>query len=53
MNNGVKIALIGAATVLIADAALTYFSPYRTCVRSIAQGDDPTFAQSYCATHSY
>jgi hypothetical protein len=53
VSDGVKIALILSATVLIAVSAWIYFSPFQTCVR--AQMQNPglqmsrTAAQRYCA----
>ncbi|CAN5603446.1 hypothetical protein BH10PSE14_BH10PSE14_07620 [soil metagenome] len=59
MNNGVKIALIVSAAILLATGAVIYFSPYQTCVREMkatAQpgtlGSEVGSAELFCARNS-
>jgi hypothetical protein len=54
MNNGVKMALIIAAGLIAAVALYLYFSPYHSCMRTMANGAAPDslmarFAAERCA----
>lgn len=59
MNKGIAVAaVIIAGAILLAAAAMIYFSPYQTCVRAAVsqmESDDPDLelqtAQQVCAGH--
>ena len=54
MNDGVKIALIAAAGLIVAVCLYIYFSPYQTCVRATTSEGTVTeaAAQMWCARNS-
>lgn len=51
MNDNVKIALILAVTVILAEAIWIYFSPFQACVRSM--GGDGQLGNLNCITIMY
>ena len=47
MSDPVKIAMIVAASVIVAVLLWIYFSPYRSCVRAVAEGGQHN-PEAYC-----